>query len=202
MRSVIIGLSFSLLAGCATVSMVSGEASVETGLTQTQSQLRLASSEYCDNTVSEGWVNASGGIFGLANVLINGKSDAPAQDYASRVEAGTAAPALVLARIMTDSEAARAGLKTVMAEATAVLTSQTNTKTSRADVMSFERALVRAQMSHSSFLAALNEVSVRADIDAQPVRNELGKFSVTIEDAQSLADGLSDKYASLNSSVS
>lgn len=203
MRSVILGVSLCFLAGCATVSMVSGETTVETGLTQDQSELRTASAAYCDETVEEGWVNASGGLFGLANTLINGESETekPA-DYATRVEAATAAPVIVLARIMSDSEAARTGLAAVTSEAVRVLNSPTETKTSRSDVMSFERALVRAQLSHRSFQEALSVVAVRADMGVGPVDAELETFADTIDEARKVADGLADKYASLNTSVS
>ena len=75
MRSIVLGASLCLLAGCATVSMVSGETSVETSLTQSQSALRKVSAEYCTDAVKKGWIEATGGLAGFASTLINGKSD-------------------------------------------------------------------------------------------------------------------------------
>lgn len=202
MRSVFLGISLCFMTACATVSMVSGETTVETGLTQTQSKLRAASTEYCDFTVSEGWVNASGGLFGIADTLINGKSDDAPKDYATRIDAATAAPVLVLSQIMTDSESAREGLEGVMREAANVLQGTAEQKTTRTDVMSFERALVRAQLSYRSFQDALSHVAGRTDTDTGPVDSELAAFQDEIDDARDLADGLADKYASLKTSVS
>jgi hypothetical protein len=184
--------------------MVPGETTVETGLTKPQSALRVASSEYCDKTVSEGWVDTSGGLFGLASTLLNGAPEEAAvrDDYASRIGAPDAAPAIVLAQISNDATAARTGLLDVTGEARAVLASDKEVATSRSDVMSFERALVRAQMSYRSFQGALGEVEGRSDMDTDSVDAELDQFADTIDDAREIADELADKYASLNTSIS
>ena len=123
MRSVILGVSLCLLAGCATVSMVPGQALVQAGLSQNQSSLRTASTEYCDAAVDAGWVKSNSGLAGLANTLINGitNDQAQANTYAARIGAGSEAPALVLARIVSDSQAARTGLGKVSREADSLL---------------------------------------------------------------------------------
>ncbi|MEE2923132.1 hypothetical protein [Hyphomonas sp.] len=205
MRSIVLGASLCLLAGCATVSMVPGQASVETSLTQSQSALRKVSAEYCTRAVQNGWVEASGGLAGFASTLINGKSDSnDARDYASRIGAKSDAPSLVLARIVSDAQAARDGLADVSREAEDVLQTGGDGTTSRADVMSYERALVRAQMAYRNFQGALGEVTTRNDMDMDiaPVDRELRSFADTIDQARETADGLADKYASLNSSIS
>lgn len=203
MRSVILGVSLCLLAGCATVSMVPGEALVQAGLSQNQSALRTASTDYCDKAVDAGWVKSNGGLAGLANTLINGitNDQARANTYAARIGAGTEAPALVLARIVSDSQAARAGLGEVSREADTLLEETGAQTASRADVMSYERALVRAQMAYRSFQSALGEVAARPDMDMDtaPVDKELGAFEAVIDDARDTADRLADKYASVNS---
>ncbi len=202
MRSVILGVSLCLLAGCATVSMVPGEALVQAGLSQNQSALRTASTEYCDKAVDAGWVKSNGGLAGLANTLINGitNDQAEANTYAELIGAGTEAPALVLARIVSDSQAARTGLNEVSREAHTLLQETGNHTATRADVMSYERALVRAQMAYRSFQSALSEVSARddMDIDTAPVDKELGAFEDVIDNARETADRLADKYASVN----
>ena len=70
--------------------------------------------------------------------------------------------------------------------------------------MSYERALVRAQMAYRNFQGALGEVTTRNDMDMDiaPVDRELRSFADTIDQARETADGLADKYASLNSSIS
>jgi hypothetical protein len=202
MRSVFLSLSLCLLGGCATVSMMPGEATVESGLSHNQSVLRKVSAEYSDSAAAEGWVEASGGLAGFADMLINGRSDAP-DDYATRIGAATNAPAIVLSRISSDSEAARTGLAAVSVEAKAVLNSAADDAASRTDVMSYERALVRAQTAYRNFQSALSTVAARADMDMDtaPVDAELSDFADTIDAARKTADKLADKYASLNSIV-
>ncbi|KCZ92862.1 putative lipoprotein [Hyphomonas johnsonii MHS-2] len=183
--------------------MVPGEATVESGLSHNQSVLRKVSAEYCDGAVEAGWVEASGGLAGLASALINGRAE-PGENYAARIGAATDAPALVLSRISSDAQAARAGLAGVSDEARTVLSSDDKNAATRTDVMSYERALVRAQMAYRSFQAALSEVSARddMDVDTAPVDLELESFAGTIDDARKTADGLADKYASLNTKAS
>ena len=204
MRSIVLGASLCLLAGCATVSMVSGETSVETSLTQSQSALRKVSAEYCTDAVKKGWIEATGGLAGFASTLINGKSDDESRDYASRIGAKSDAPSLVLARIVSDAQAARTGLADVSREARDVLETGGQDSATRADVMSYERALVRAQMAYRNFQGALGDVTSRSDMDMDiaPVDRELKSFADTIDDARDTADGLADKYASLSRSTS
>ena len=70
--------------------------------------------------------------------------------------------------------------------------------------MSYERALVRAQMAYRSFQSALGEVAARPDMDMDtaPVDKELGAFEDVIDDARETADRLAEKYASVNSATS
>ena len=187
------------------MSMIPGTASVESGLSINQSVLRKASSEYCSEAVDQGWVDDSGGLAGLASILIHGQSkDAAGSNYASRIEATSAAPSLVLARIVTDTQAARAGLLDVSREALSLLEGDDADAADRSDVMSYERALVRAQMAYRSFSGALEDVESRGDVDVDTARaaNELQAFSDAIDAARVTADSLADKYAALNASVS
>lgn len=64
----------------------------------------------------------------------------------------------------------------------------------RGDVVSFERALVRAQMAHRGFQEALDLVSVRADMDVAPIAAEIESFAGMIDDARVIADRLADRY--------
>lgn len=185
--------------------MIPGEAIVSAGLSDSQSALRTASADYCDQAVEAGWVKSNGGLAGLANTLINGitRDQARADTYAARIGADSEAPALVLARIVTDTQAARSGLSDVSREAEALLISTGTHGATRADVMSFERALVRAQMAYRSFQGALGEVSARPDmdIDTAPVDQELDAFATVIDSARDTADQLADKYAAVNTAA-
>ena len=203
MRSVILTVSLCLLGGCATVSMVPGQATVVSGLSHNQSVLRKVSGDYCDEAVKSGWIQASGGLAGLADTLINGR-DSTVEDYASRIGADKNAPALVLSRISSDAQSARSGLASVSGEANVMLRSPDSDAATRADVMSFERALVRAQMAYRNFQSALSTVSARDDMDMDTARidAELADFADTIDTARKTADGLADKYAALNSKSS
>ncbi len=177
---------------------------VETSLTKSQSELRMASNAYCDEVVEAGWVEEAGGFAGLADTLMHGKTEISGGVgyYASSIGASSKAPALVLGRIASDSQAARSGLAGVTEEAEAVLKSRDKNASNRGDVMSFERALVRAQMAHRGFQEALDLVATRADMDVKPIVSEIEAFAVMIDDARITADRLADRYVAEGSAGS
>ena len=88
----------------------------------------------------------------------------------------------MLARIVSDTQSARDGLADVSREARDVLQTGGEDSASRADVMSYERALVRAQMAYRNFQGALGEVTTRSDMDMDiaPVDRELKSFADTL----------------------
>ncbi|MEZ5953110.1 MAG: hypothetical protein R3C13_02275 [Hyphomonas sp.] len=187
--------------------MVPGETTVKTGISQSQSALRTASSDYCDEAVEAGWVKSGGGLAGLADTLINGitNEQARADTYAARIGADTRAPVLVLSRIVKDTKDARAGLIDVNREARVLLeTPAAVDGATRSDLMSYERALVKAQMAYRSFQSALGEVAARPelDLDTGVVDKELDAFASTIDEARDVADELADKYASVGTAAS
>jgi hypothetical protein len=202
MRLIFVSISLGVLAGCATVSVVPGETTVETSLSQSQSALRLASDAYCDLLAEKGWTEADRGVLGFASTLLRGRSTESQAVYADLIGADTRAPALVLGRISADSEMARTGLEAVTREARDTLAGVSAKGSGRGDVMSYERALVRAQMAHRSFSEALDAVSGRADLDIAPVTQELSRFADTIDDARRLADRLADRYANVGEAAS
>lgn len=185
--------------------MVPGETTVQTSLSQNQSELRKVSKSFCDNAVEAGWVKKSNGLSDFTSVLIHGRSDLATEKtdtYSTKIGASTAAPALVMSRIVSDVKAARTGLDAVTVEARSVLGG--GSEAGRGDVMSFERALVRAQKSYQSFNTVIGELQAREDndVDIAPAEAALSAFAVSIDDARSAADGLAKKYASLNSATS
>jgi hypothetical protein len=196
MRSVFVCVSLCVLAGCATVSVVPGETTVETALTKSQSALRKTSDAYCDHLAAKGWAEADKGLAGFADLLIRGRSasEETLPAYASEIGAASRAPVLVLARISADSESARKGLEDVTLEARDVLGNARGDASNRNDVIAYERALVRAQMAHRNFQDALEIVSARADMDVSPVEAELGDFAASIDEARRVADDLAERY--------
>lgn len=202
MRSVFLGLSLILLAGCATVSMVPGEATVETSVTENQSALRTSSNTYCQNAVESGWVSQGAGLFGWAETLINGQDEKlqKPDDYAAQIHARSAPTESVLTKVVADIETARAGLAAITIQARSVLMSAEN-EADRKDVMSYERALVRAQASRRAFAKA---VSIAARRGGEPAEADkaLAELEAEIDSARQVADGLADRYASLSRATS
>lgn len=196
MRSVLVCVSLGLLAGCATVSVVQGETTVETALTKSQSALRKTSDAYCDHLAAKGWAEADKGLAGFADLLIRGRSASQQEPpaYASDIGAGSRAPVLVLAKISADSESARKGLEDVTREAREVLDKSRADASNRNDVIAYERALVRAQMAHRNFVEALDIVTARADMDVSPIKAELTAFDAAIDEARRVADDLAERY--------
>ncbi len=200
MRSVAILLIMLLpLAGCATVSMVSGETSVETEVTPEQSKLRNVSNAYTKRAKSENWVTPSNGLMGFAKVLMDGVShdhDAP-QTYADIIDARAGDVAELYQRIAMDINAARGGLDVVTAEAlTFIATTQTSKANLRRDVVSFESALVSAQKSRRSFAKAIAVVADRSKLGIAATETELAAFDLAIDRARDMADNLANVHAS------
>ncbi len=202
MRSVALGLCVIGLAGCATVSMVPGQATVETNLSVQQSALRTSSDAFYETARESGWVEKSTGLAGLARILMHGQDeaeDAPS-DYSERVGAETEPPANVFSRVVTDSEAAREGLSDVAEQAVTVLNSEL--EYGRSDIVSFERSLVTAQKAHRSFSRAADLAATRNGGAPETVDAALARLATEIDEARRVADQLADRYASIDVAVS
>lgn len=200
MRSVILSVGLLLLPACATVSMVSGEASVETGITQTQTALRTTSEAYCERAANEGWISAPNSLAAIASVLLNGSAErADEETYADRIGAETAAPAEVARQIAADADAARLGLAEIVAEAEHVLADEAS-ETGRADVTSFERALVSAQRARRAFSLA-EETLAQRTANTAPADAALDLFTAQIDEARRTADALAARYAAISESA-
>ncbi len=201
MRSVLVVLLTCSLAGCATVSMSPGEATVETAMTDEQTALRMASDTYCNAVTENGWVTERGGLASLAGILMNGHRTAKTQPeaYSDRIGADTAKPAELVRQITGDAETAREGLGVVIAEAEAVR--DAGAEIARADVASFERALVRAQRAHRGFTAAIETVKTRGGETRAAVQS-VEAFAAQIDTARGIADELLERYTGTGHSAS
>lgn len=197
MRSVVLASSIIVLSGCATVSMVSGETTVETALSADQTTLRHASDAYCERLESEGWVAASNGFANLASILMHGAKgeDNGAEAYVQQFEKAGVPAAENVAQIAADIRSAHEGLEYVSSEARKVLQDE-SVETQRGDVTSFERALVRAQRASRTFASALAAVSTRAE-DTSAADAAMDDFQTGIDNARRLADDLAARYAAL-----
>ena len=197
MRSVLSGVLLAMATGCATVSMVSGETTVETFMTAEQSALRTASDAYCETAHEKGWAVNSNGLANLTAMLMHGDNAVERSEasYSDQIGVVTASTTGLVETIARDADAARLGLISVTDEARSVL-SEAGTETARADVTSFERALVRAQRAHRNFTAALEQVSERtSDIDL--ASDAISRFGAEIDKARRVADDLAARYASI-----
>lgn len=202
MRSVFVGLCAIGLVGCATVSMVPGEATIQASLTEQQSALRASSDDFCTHAQDAGWVQRTNGIAGLARILMHGAGDGDdaASDYAERVGAETETPDSVFTQIVIDADEARSGLAQVAELAGSVLTG--DVEYGRSDIFSFERSLVTAQKAHRNFARAADMAAARSDGAPVSVDTALGRLANEIDAARRVADRLADRYASADRAVS
>lgn len=181
-------LAASCLAGCATVSMVPGEATVETGIAAEQSSLRQVSNAYIKQAKREKWIEDSGGIWGLAKVLVDG-SDKSSSNNASYVDhVRSDYPANTLSRVTADIQASQRGLDVVVSEADKLLAATVSEKSLRTDVYSFESALVTAKQSRRNFALGIDAFG-SSDVAAT---NALAALDASIDVAAAKADQLAD----------
>lgn len=200
MRSVILSVGLLLVPACATVSMVPGQATVETGVTQTQTALRTTSDAYCERAADEGWISAPNSLSAIASMLLNGSAErADEGTYADAIGAETGPAAVVARQIALDATQARLGLAEIVAEAERVL-SDPESETGRSDVTSFERALVSAQRANRAFSQARQTLSQRTSSTA-PADEALDLFTAQIDEARRTADVLAARYAAISESA-
>ncbi|MEO0608495.1 MAG: hypothetical protein AAFY82_09715 [Pseudomonadota bacterium] len=196
MRSVLVSILLaSSLGACATVSMVSSEATVETGLTAEQSSLRKVSDAYIDMAEREKWVAKSGGLLSFARVLMDGVSGDqtdPTSTYAAALAASGTLDQQT-ARLREDVESATHGLNVATMEAHKLFGADLTAKSLRADLVSYESALVTAKKARRTFVSAM------ADFDKETsasVSDTLSAFDASIKAGNKAADKLAD-YAAL-----
>ena len=204
MRRVVLGTSVFLLGACATVSMTPGQTTVTAEATASQTALRSASDSFSENAVKKGWVTKTGSIFGLARILMHGNqnSDEGIPAYAEQIGAGKLEASIIFTRIARDADTARSKLSAVSELARILLASVDEDAASRADVMSYERALVNAQKAYRSFARAADIAAQAAGETPAETDDALAGFASEIDAARGTADKLAERYASLTRSVS
>lgn len=191
-------LAASCLAGCATVSMVPGETTVETGIAAEQSSLRQVSNAYIKQAKREKWIEDTGGFWSLAKVLVDGsdKTDSKTASYVDHIKSDD--PTSSLSRVTADIQASQRGLDVVVREADKLLGASISEKSLRTDVYSFESALVTAQQSRRNFALAVDTLSG----DRVAATDALTAFDASIDLAKDKADQLVDARLTKDQSVS
>lgn len=196
MRSVLLSMLLAIsVSGCATVSMVASEATVETDLASETSSLRKVSDAYTDLAERKNWIEKNTGLLGFARVLMDGASKDDAKSdasYFAQVQTQSASPNEQAAFIRTDIEGATHGLDVATMEVEKLFEVETTAKSLRADLVSYESALVTAKKARRTFVTTLSDLEMA---DANPTTYALAQFDISIDAARDAADKLADHAA-------
>lgn len=175
--------------------MVSKQAIVETEIAAEQSALRDSADAFKTSAETQGWVSESRGLADFANILFGGASEqtdrAPAS-YSDKIGAGDEDVDAVFQTIETDARQAATSLTELDVLAGELLLSG---EVSRADVISFESALVVAQKSYRSFSEAAGIAGGRGNTGLTGAELALAQLASSIDEARLSADQLASAYA-------
>ena len=203
MRAIFISVLLAAsVSGCATVSMVASEAMVETNLGSETSSLRKVSDAYTDLAERKNWIAKSTGILGFARVLMDGvgeKDDVETSTYTLQVKTEAELVDERIALIRTDIESAAHGLDVATMEAEKLYGTDRAAKALRADLVSYESALVTAKKARRTFLDTLGELDMD---DANTASYALAQLDVSIDNASDAADKLASYAADRKSEES
>lgn len=195
MKPLLFCLATLALTGCTTVSMVSKQAIVETELTAQQSEVRERAEAFEAMAADEGWVMQAGGLSGLADMLFGADqsaTDVTSQSYAQTIAASAEEPAAIFATVEADAATAARSLQELDLIATALLESG---EVQRADLISFESALVTAQKCYRSFAEATGVVEGEASRERRETEAALRVLANVIDGARISADQMAAAYA-------
>lgn len=195
MKPLLFCLATLALTGCTTVSMVSKQAIVETELTEQQSEVRERAQAFEAMAADEGWVRQAGGLSGLADMLFGADqaaSEVSSLSYAQTIAASAEEPAAIYATVEADASAAARSLQELDLIATGLLQSG---EVQRADLISFESALVTAQKCYRSFAEATGVVEGSASRERRETEAALRLLADVIDGARLSADQMAAAYA-------
>lgn len=192
------------LTGCATVSMVSKEAIVETNASAGSSELVRSAKAFTRTAEAEGWVGEQRGLMDYASALFSSESkdgSGNGASYAVRISASEAEPAQVFETVTADATAASQGFAEIQSLASDRLASGTVV---RQDLIHFETALVTAQKVHRAFAEATGIAAEHAgEVSGLDTADRaLADFAARIDAASETADELADAYAESSKSAS
>ena len=201
MRSVLVSILLAAaLSGCATVSMVASEATVETELSASESSLRKVSDAYTDLAERKLWVAKNTGLLGFARVLMDGASssdDSSEGTYLKLVTSEAPVSADQITFVKSDIESAAHGLDVATMEVEKLFGAGLPAKALRADLLSYESALVTAKKARRTFVGALTEFD---EDELEGASVALTAFDNSISEASDAADKLADYAADRKSS--
>lgn len=195
MKPLLFCLATLALTGCTTVSMVSKQAIVETELTEQQSEVRERAEAFEAMAADEGWVMQSGGLSGLANMLFGADQagdETPSRTYAQTIAASADEPEAIYATVEADASTAARSLEELDLIASALLQSG---DVQRADLISFESALVTAQKCYRSFSEATGVIEGDASRARRETEAALRDLASVIDGARLSADQMAAAYA-------
>ena len=176
------------LTGCATVTMAPAEAVVEAAPSAEQTALRAASLGFVETSRARHWCATENPWAEMAKML---RGDALADRYWLAIEGDIRPTGEVWRVIEADLSGADRALSDALAAARDVVAS--GARPDRADLATYEQALVSAQQAERAFAFAIGAASARAP---QPqgltADTRLGAFSEKVSAARGLADRLSE----------
>lgn len=200
MRTAIFSLLLaSSLGACATVSMVPAEAIVQTGISAEQSSLRKVSTAYIEQAEREKWVAKNKGLLGFARVLMDGAADSDEPErYQDVLMASDQPVEKQITKLASDIERAAHGLDVTTMEAKKLLAAEEVPDGLRADLVSYESALVTAKKARRTFASACSDLEKAHSIQMERATDALTAFELRIDEAREVADRLADFSANQN----
>lgn len=177
-----------LFGGCATVSMK--PANLTASFSKPKSELNKSSEAYCDMAEAQGWVEASSPMLFLQRSLFpDAENTAPDADvYYKAIGAESEPLDRVETRLVEDITSAQTALKDLNLLASAYVSEKS--EIARADVASFEEALVTARKSRRSFGEAETVLRKERALTSERADLALTELDAEIELSKKLADDL------------
>ena len=185
--------------GCATVTVQ--PASLTASFVSEDSELTSAAKAFKDQASDEDWMDEVNPIAFVQTQLFGMEPDKEAEpDYLEKLKAETGTSSAFRTQLIADIQLATSSLSDLNTLAQTVLDGEE--KPERADVASFEEALVTAQKTHKTFSRAADELAVQSSPAMTPVQKALDTYSREIETTRGLADELVGQWRGEDETVS
>ncbi|MEM9667620.1 MAG: hypothetical protein AAF950_01740 [Pseudomonadota bacterium] len=185
------------ISGCATVTEFRGEEVAIVSLTEEQSALRVATSDFGEAAEARGWITQSSGLLDLASLLVDGQAQTSGQSYSELIGVGMRPVDEVMRTIGADATDAAGHLSLISGMAQTMLLDDSESRVTRADLMAFEQVLVKARKCRNSFSRAELDVGAAMIPTAQ---SALDAFDAEIMRAHTLADLMVEAYTQIEAS--
>ena len=198
-RSVSLAAILFLTAGCATVSMQ--PASLTTSFTQQKSELTQQAEAYSAICVEAGWTQASNPLgFIHKSLFPDADQGEAATTFGQSINAETADLDEVQSALLEQITEAHSSLAYL--NQTAALALDSREGVVRADVRSYEEALISARKAYRSFEDVRETLEDRTDVSSAQIDGALSFFDDEIERSKSVADLLVARWQNADGAVS